>query len=530
MVWVGMVGAGTGLATAQTQPEVFVKDAEISPSANDGRDEISVGADAAIAEQMSSVSQLTDVQPTDWAYQALQSLVEQYQCLAASQTFQGDRALSRQEFAAGLKACLDSLAAGADRSIAARLNREDLVTLERLQQEFSAELIALEGSVEALEAQLAQLETHAFSTTTTLSGQAIVAVNAGGFSGDRIISPLGGVISRDQPNPTLLYRFSLDLNTSFSGTDLLKLRLLAASPGSGDNAAGALEPNLGSATDFAVPGTQQLSVARLYYTFAPTPDLSLTIGPRLVATDFIDQNRYANVSFRDFSTQALVNNFLLLPRPAGAGAVISWRSPQAAIALRAVYIAASATENLPENQQLLGGGQPGDIRLFPTQGGGAEGGLFGDPYLGALELEYAPVPALKVRLQSSIGKVLGSNFHTLGANIDYSINQQLGLFARYAYSSYSDTTLGDIRPNYWSAGVALQDVFVESDLAGMGVAQPFILREVGNATQTNLEVFYNFPISQNLRLTPLLQVITHAGNQSSNDTILVGTLRTVFSF
>lgn len=31
--------------------------------------------------QITSVSELSDVQPTDWAYQALQSLVEQYGCI-----------------------------------------------------------------------------------------------------------------------------------------------------------------------------------------------------------------------------------------------------------------------------------------------------------------------------------------------------------------------------------------------------------------------------------------------------------------
>lgn len=37
--------------------------------------------DHAIA-QVTSVSQLSDVQPTDWVFQALQSLVERYGCIA----------------------------------------------------------------------------------------------------------------------------------------------------------------------------------------------------------------------------------------------------------------------------------------------------------------------------------------------------------------------------------------------------------------------------------------------------------------
>lgn len=59
--------------------------------------------------QVTSVSQLSDVQPTDWAFQALQSLVKRYGCIAGypDGTYRGNRALTRYEFAAGLNACLD---------------------------------------------------------------------------------------------------------------------------------------------------------------------------------------------------------------------------------------------------------------------------------------------------------------------------------------------------------------------------------------------------------------------------------------
>lgn len=58
--------------------------------------------------QVTSVSQLSDVQPTDWAFQALQSLVERYGVIAGypDSTFRGNRALTRYEFAAGLNAPL----------------------------------------------------------------------------------------------------------------------------------------------------------------------------------------------------------------------------------------------------------------------------------------------------------------------------------------------------------------------------------------------------------------------------------------
>jgi len=402
--------------------------------------------------------------------------------------------------------------------------------VNQLSGEFAVKRNALQSQVEQIETRVSNLEAQQFSTTSRVSGQAIFAVNAGGFEGDRIISPRGATVTNNQPNATTIYRFSLDINTSFRGTDLLKLRLLAASPGSNDNAAGFLEPNFGSTLDFAIPGTTRISLARLYYTFSPAPDLSITVGSRMVASDFVDKNRYANVSFRDFSTQALINNFLLLPRPGGAGAAIDWRPNQGAVSLRAVYIASSGAENLPENQQFFGGGGLNDIRLFPVSGGGAGGGLFGDPYVAAAELEYTPTRSLAMRLQYSTGALLGSNFQAFGANVDWAITPKFGIFGRYSYASYPDTVLGDTYPNYWSAGISLQNLLKNSDLAGIGIAQPFILAKLGNSTQTNIEAFYNFPLTDQIRITPLIQIIRNAANQDNNGVIVTGTIRTVFTF
>jgi len=486
-----------------------------------------------IEGQVTSVSQLKDVQPTDWAFQALQSLVERYGALAGypDGTFRGNRAMSRYEFAAALNAALDQVNELIRTGKENLVSRENLATLQRLQQEFAVELATLRGRVDALETRTAELEAYQFSTTTKLTGQAIFAVNAGGFDGERIIAPRGAVVSEDQPNPTVIYRASLDLNTSFHGTDLLKIRLVTGSDGITDNAAGFLEPNLGSTLDFSVPGRDsQFSLARLYYTFAPVQDLKVTMGPRIVAPDFVDKNRYASVSFLDFSTQALVSNFILFPRPGGAGAVVDWHPGGGALKLRGIYVSGDATNSFPENQRLIGGGGTQDIRLFPTAGGGADGGLFGDPYQGFVELEYAPSQTFTVRLQYSGGRVFGSGFQGFGVNFDLAVSNQLGVFGRYGYATYPNTSLGDVNPNYWMAGVALRDLFVPRALFGIALGQPFIESAVGNATQTNFEAFYNFPVSDNIRVTPLIQVITHPANQEANGTIVTGTLRTVFSF
>ncbi|MFM5983537.1 MAG: iron uptake porin, partial [Sphaerospermopsis kisseleviana] len=159
-----LLSANSALANEVNQQATSV--AQLSQEAN------SIG-------QVTSVSQFSDVQPTDWAFQSLQSLVERYGCVAGypNGTFRGNRALSRYEFAAGLNACLDRVNELIATATADMVSKEDLATLQRLQEEFSAELATLRGRVDALEARTAELEANQFSTTTKLRGEAIFSVS-----------------------------------------------------------------------------------------------------------------------------------------------------------------------------------------------------------------------------------------------------------------------------------------------------------------------------------------------------------------
>jgi porin len=219
--------------------------------------------------QVTSVSQLSDVQPSDWVYQALQSLIERYGVVTGypNNTYRGDRAMTRYEFAAGLNAALERVNELIAAGVADKVLRDDLPTLQRLQVELAEELAILQGRIDTLEARNAELESNQFSTTTKLTGQALFAVNAGGFSGDRLVSPTGAEIANDKPNATVLYRASLDFNTSFFGNDLLKIRTDTGSNGINDNAAGVLEPSFGSVLDYSAkpPTNGEFALSRLYY-------------------------------------------------------------------------------------------------------------------------------------------------------------------------------------------------------------------------------------------------------------------------
>ena len=138
-----------------------------------------------------SVEQLSDVAPTDWAYQALRNLVEQYGCLEGypDGTFRGDRPLTRFEFTAGLNACLNAIAT---LTATDPVTEEDLQALRRLQEEFAPELELLAAQITDLEAQTAELQASAFSTTTQLRGEMILSLEqlAGGDQANGSGNPL----------------------------------------------------------------------------------------------------------------------------------------------------------------------------------------------------------------------------------------------------------------------------------------------------------------------------------------------------
>ena len=110
-----------------------------------------------VEEQVTSITQFSDVYPTDWAYQALASLIERYGCVAGypNGTFRGNRAMTRYEAAALLNACLDRITEVTDE-------------LRRLIKEFEKELAIIRGRVDGLEARVGELEAPQFSTTCLL--------------------------------------------------------------------------------------------------------------------------------------------------------------------------------------------------------------------------------------------------------------------------------------------------------------------------------------------------------------------------
>ena len=109
-----------------------------------------VAAGTPAMAQVTSITQLKDVTPTEWSYQALSNLISRYGCVAGypNGTFQSGKAASRAELAALTNACLDN--------ITTFYTEADAASATRLRTEFRKEIAATNTRVTKLEVAAAR--------------------------------------------------------------------------------------------------------------------------------------------------------------------------------------------------------------------------------------------------------------------------------------------------------------------------------------------------------------------------------------
>ncbi len=79
--------------------------------------------------KITSVSQLSDVGVDSWAFQALQALTEQYNCVSYDTEF-GNQTVTRYQFAAKLNTCLASINKLIINNKSDLINRETLTVIQ----------------------------------------------------------------------------------------------------------------------------------------------------------------------------------------------------------------------------------------------------------------------------------------------------------------------------------------------------------------------------------------------------------------
>ncbi len=106
-------------------------------------------ATPAVAE----VPQQPDTKPADSTVQSVPSPEERYGCVSGygDSTYQGDRPLSRYEFAAALNACLNQLNQQIDRNTSDRATQEDLAVPKRQLETLGTDLERLRMRVDSLD-------------------------------------------------------------------------------------------------------------------------------------------------------------------------------------------------------------------------------------------------------------------------------------------------------------------------------------------------------------------------------------------
>jgi hypothetical protein len=539
-------------------------------------------------DQVTSVSQLSDVQPTDWAFQALQSLVERYGCIAGypDGAFRGNRAATRYELAAALNACLDQIS---DRFA----TKEDLETVKALQEEFKAELATLKGRVDGLEARTATLEAQQFSTTTKLQGEAI-------FSG---IAAGGGAPGSGDPNPTASYRVRLNLVTSFTGKDTLITGLQSFGyPGGllgGSGLQNSLFPNSvlnsGSANvsfspQFAGVDPQNLASSannpgsvqlyKLLYVFPVSKQVTAFVFPKAETTDAFPQ-----IIPWESESQGAVSRFAgvnPVVRQSGGtsgvglatGAGLIW-NPSSKVNLTALYGSVSA----PLASGDLSTGNALGSGLFPNDK---------SSFVAAAQLTFRPTKTLDAALNFAYAQhninILGTGLASsglndfsggdifalpgldlgqrvqvigLGGTATYRITPKIALSA-YGSAFFVDNvngglsfttglpinTNGSAVYTSFMGGIHFSDVFAPGNTAAIIFGQPLYAESTGGAASIapnvpglfkfarpfHVEAYYRFRVNDNISVTPGVFAVFNPESNSENNTAVVGVLRASFTF
>lgn len=488
--------------------------------------------------QVTNVSELRDVEPTAWAYEALKSLGERYGCLVGypNRNFRGERTLTRWEFAAGLNACLNTIEGLLSENVA--VLREDMEKIKRLAAEFKQELAGLGTRIDNLETRAAFLEEHQFSTTTKLNGEVVFGLS--GIAGGEKNS---GTESIPQV-PVLGYRARLELNTSFTGEDLLYTRLATGNFPEFAEVAETSQANLA----FAQPDDSRLVLEVLNYNFRLTEGITLWLEATGGAfDDFTDTLHILDGDGSEGAFSVFGTRNLIYYQGFGSGVALQGKIGEfdwGELAGSVGYLAPEAAN--------------------PSPGGG----LFNGPYAILAQLGYK-TPDEKFAIAFTfnhgyntldagsntrqlrpiieiVNELVSTNHNTYALTTSWQVSDNFILGAWGGVSkvgilnSFENFLQGNLTFGYWAVSFAFPDAFAEGNTAGIILGmQPWATENTilvnglpaeDDDISFHAEAFYQYAISDNILLTPGIIVITSPDNDSRNSPLVMGVIRTTFTF
>jgi hypothetical protein len=452
-------------------------------------------------EQVTSINQFSDVQPTDWAYQALSNLVARYGCVAGypDGTYRGGRAMTRFEAAALLNACMDRVTETTDE-------------LRKLLVEFQQELIVLRARVDGLDAKVGVLEATQFSTTTKLKGE--------------VNFMLGGVPSLDTNdggnvgNTAFNYDLRLNFDTSFYGKDLLRTRLRSGNFSSDPfgSSSSLFKLDKAESTDNSV------EIDRLYYQFPVSDSVTITAGALVRNTEMAWVPSAYKSEILDFFAVAGAPGVYNKATGAGVGAQYVGKN---GIVAGLNYVAQngddSSTGVFDSDGALNFLAQVGYKASNWGVGVGYRYGSEGTrprSYNGLLGANGALVDG-----QESNAVALNAYWQPTESRWVPSISAGYGYNFVSGATGATDATDSDS----WFVGLQWQDAFVAGNAAGIAVGQAPSAETRGVSDATMLEFFYKFQVTDNISITPALFYVDN--NQRYQDSSKWGgVIQTKFTF
>lgn len=481
---------------------------------------------------ITSVSQLSDVQPTDWAFRAVQSLVDRYGCIVGypDRTFRGNQAITRYEFAAGLNACLDRMNELIAAATADRVQKEDVLALRRLQEEFAVELATLRGRVDAVETRVATLEKQQFSVTTKLHGEAIFAIS------DEF----------NQSNNVAVFqnRVRLNLETSFTGRDILHTRLTAGNAvpfdTPGGTAEGSLQFRIGGDT-----GGNRVRVDRLSYLFPVGEKLWGYIAANGgIHSDYTPStNPYLDDFDGGSGALSVFGQTSPIYRIGGGAGVALYYEPSRWLSFSAGYLAGPGVANPAPKHGLVDGNYAalGQITLTPKDW--LKVSLI---YVHGYHRGNTPIfNQGDLDNQFFTGTTFANTYHFGQPATTDSFGLQASLrisrkFTVSGFFGYTDITRLDRNFQnsqdiwYYGLTLAFPDLGKEGNLGGLVIGvEPYLGSSevsIPNDTSFHVEGFYRYQLTDSISITPGVIWITAPNQDASNDAILIGTVRLTFRF
>ena len=460
-------------------------------------------------EQVTSISQFSDVKPTDWAYQALSNLIERYGCVAGypSGTYKGGKAMTRFEAAALLNACLDRVTDVTDE-------------LKKLLAEFEKELAILKGRVDGLEAKVGELEANQFSTTTKLKGIATMTI---GGATNGTVSPIANQVTASgatgpgtgpafnipvvqAEQVSFNYDVKLILDTSFTGKDLLRTTLRSGNAG-GSVFGGSGSALLESYFQQEANGNDTVSIDRLFYQFPVGANFTGTFGAKVGQADMLAMwpSVYGSDTILDRFTLAGANAAYSLTLGAGGGI---WYEKDG-FSISASYISNEYTApySYRTDSELAGGGfgEGSTTTVQVGYAGNNWGAAFAYNYtaanttIGNFQLIPISVSAINVN---------GSNNYGFSA---YWQSEEAGwipsISAGFGATSFNGSNNSTAKDTYsWMVGFQWADLFMKGNALGIGLGE-------SNSGLSNfgLEVWYKFQVTDNISVTPAIFWIQNGG-------------------